>query len=45
MGGAGSDIGTGKTTGAGGSDEASPWFETRVGGFEVPTVFAVPKEC
>jgi hypothetical protein len=41
--GLGSHIGTDGTIGAGGSDGVFPWFDMRVGGFGVPSVFAVPK--
>lgn len=37
-----SDIGTDGITGAGSLDN---WFETRVAGFRVLSVFAAPKEC
>ena len=41
--GLGSDIGTDEITG---TESLDGWFETRTGGFGVPSVFAVPKkEC
>lgn len=39
--GLGSDIGTDEITGAGSLDG---WFETKVGGFGVPSVFGAPKK-